>query len=171
MDKADIRKLIIEKRKNNYERLKKAETKIIEALSKDLEFLNSTYIGIYYPMYIEINLLNLINLYPDKVFGFPKIIGHDMIFVSYDKTKGFNIGPYQIHEPISDLDVSDKIEYYLVPSLASYKNYRLGFGKGYYDRYFNKYNQGIKVGVHLEDEIIEFTPSNLDIPLDKFLMG
>ena len=37
------------------------------------------------------------------------------------------------------------------------EGYRIGYGKGYYDRFFNKYD-GVKIGITYKDTLLESVP-------------
>lgn len=66
-----------------------------------------------------------------------------------DNTK-FQKNQYNIYEPINGLEVpTSKIDVVFVPLLAfDTKGNRVGYGKGFYDKFLSKCNQGvIKVGL------------------------
>ena len=66
-----------------------------------------------------------------------------------DNTK-FQKNQYNIYEPINGLEVpTSKIDVVFVPLLAfDSKGNRVGYGKGFYDKFLSKCNQGvIKVGL------------------------
>lgn len=58
----------------------------------------------------------------------------------------------------------------LIPSLARNKNNtRLGYGGGYYDKYLAKNDVNKKIGILLEDNIIDFNKEEFDIKMDFFI--
>jgi len=77
-----------------------------------------------------------------------------------DNTK-FQKNKYNIYEPVDGIEVPDsKIEVVFVPLLAfDKKGNRVGYGKGFYDKFLSRCNADvIKVGVSFfeaEEEIIE----------------
>ena len=83
----------------------------------------------------EIDLLSLSKTFPDINFFYPKVLpGGQMEFIK--PTEGWKLGSFQIWEPLGEEKLlpigADSI---LVPGLGFHKQgYRLGRGKGYYDR-------------------------------------
>ena len=70
---------------------------------------------------------------------------------------------YNITEPINPIWIeNDKIDLVITPLLAfDLKGYRVGYGKGFYDRFFNLINpKSYKVGLSLFDPIIEIKDVN-----------
>ncbi len=47
--------------------------------------------------------------------------------------------------------------------------YRVGYGAGCYDRYFEKFNGGLKVGLAYAEQHCVFTREQTDIPLDMIV--
>lgn len=98
-------------------------------------YKNAKTVMIFYPIGSEINLLELIND-DSKTFVFPIVTGSDMKPVIYNKNKGFKTGAFNIKEPIGDIVKINDIDLILMPALAVDKEgCRLGYGKGYYDRF------------------------------------
>ncbi len=85
--------------------------------------------------------------------------------VPYGKTQ---IGAYGIEEP-SGQAFEGEIQVTLVPLLAVNKKlYRVGYGKGYYDRYL-KNRRTLKIGLGYSFQIEEFKEDEWDEPLDAFV--
>ena len=130
-------------------------------------------IALYYPSSYELNAL--------KLLEFNNILVHDtllpvieknnlMNFFSWKKNDVLFINKFGILEPIkTQVKVPDIM---LVPILAFDKNkYRLGYGKGFYDRYLNKYLKQSKniltVGVAFSFQKHHKLPTNQnDVKLD-----
>lgn len=93
---------------------------------------------------------------------YPKIQDQDMVFVQASE---FSLNPnYKVYEPKDGLEiVKSQISGLVIPGLAfDNRGYRLGRGKGYYDRYLQNF-KGIKVGVcHREQFLLR------PIPVDKW---
>ena len=98
-------------------------------------------IALYYPSNFELNVL--------KLLEFNDIMAQDILlpatdkknlmnFFSWKKKEVLYVNKFGMLEPSkTKVKIPDII---LVPILAFDKNkYRLGYGKGYYDRYLNKY--------------------------------
>lgn len=57
-----------------------------------------------------------------------------------------------------------------VPLVAFNANlYRIGYGKGCYDRYFATHTSGIKVGLAYEEQFAAFAHDDTDVPLDYII--
>tara|TARA_X000000950_G_scaffold114930_1_gene144483 strand:- start:62 stop:613 length:552 start_codon:yes stop_codon:yes gene_type:complete len=98
-------------------------------------------LALYYPSGFEINILKLLeNKYMiNKNILLPVIEENNrMSFFSWKKNNVLLVNKYGILEPIKNkFKIPNLI---LVPILAFDRNkYRLGYGKGFYDRYLNKY--------------------------------
>ena len=103
-------------------------------------------IALYFPSNFELNVL--------KILEFNNISSQDILLPVIDKNNRMNffswkkndvlfVNEFGILEPAKTIvKVPDII---LVPILAFDKNkYRLGYGKGFYDRYLNKYLKQFK---------------------------
>ena len=103
-------------------------------------------IALYYPSNFELNVL--------KLLEFKNILSQDILlpvtdqnnhmnFFSWKKNDVLFVNEFGMMEPIkTQPKVPDVM---LVPILAYDKNkYRLGYGKGFYDRYLNRYLKKFK---------------------------
>ncbi|WP_305154459.1 5-formyltetrahydrofolate cyclo-ligase [uncultured Dubosiella sp.] len=62
--------------------------------------------------------------------------------------------------------MSAQIDVIVVPMVAFDGKYRIGYGKGYYDRYLKTF-EGLKIGVAFDDqEVYDYQPSLYDVPMD-----
>lgn len=59
----------------------------------------------------------------------------------------------------------DSIELIIIPCVAFYKNQRIGYGRGNYDRYLKDF-KGKKVLYAFKEQKMEFIPDETDIPFD-----
>ena len=48
-------------------------------------------------------------------------------------------------------------------------NYRIGYGKGCYDKYFATHANGLRVGLAYEEQFCTFVPEATDVPLDYII--
>jgi len=149
-----------------------ATNKVLQLLSEEEHFLKADFIGIYYPIKNEIDLTSLIEKYPDKVFAFPKIVNEKIQFLQVDQQMSFKKSNFGVLEPLYGFDITSKLEVVIVPALGMTKdNYRLGYGKGYYDKFFKVYQNPYKIGIIYEQEEVSFEPQPYDIPLDTYFKG
>ena len=159
MEKNIARKKLLELRKgldsNNISK------KIIEEIIKSNILKDYKNIGIYYPIGNEINIMDLIDNYPNKNFYLP-ITREEIHFIKYNKNDKLIKAKFNTYEPIGDIINRDIIDCFIIPCVGISKdNKRLGYGKGYYDRYLSDY-KGLKIGVCYKEL------TNIDIKMDDF---
>lgn len=97
----------------------------------------------------------------------PKIEGEKMLSVPYsDKLKQ---GAFGIFEPERGEETTCAVA--VTPLLAADgRGYRLGYGGGYYDRYFAEHPQVLRVGIGYEGQFTEELPrEETDLPLDALV--
>ena len=117
-------------------------------------------IALYYPINSEIDITGLLKV-KYKNFYLPRCINNELYFSKYIDDNSLVEGKFGIKEPqgeIVDPYIFDII--YIPALLANKKCYRLGYGKGFYDRFFAKNNiNALKVIVvssdFITDEFIE----------------
>jgi 5-formyltetrahydrofolate cyclo-ligase len=98
-------------------------------------------LALYYPSSFELNVLKLLeNDYMKNKNVFLPVIEkkNSMNFYLWKKNKALTVNKFGILEPAKDSIKTPNLM--LIPILAfdRYK-YRLGYGKGFYDRYLNRY--------------------------------
>ena len=98
-------------------------------------------LALYYPSNFELNVLKILefNKILDQEILLPIIDKNNLMnFFSWKKNEVLFVNKFGMLEPAkTKVKVPDVI---LVPILAfDKKKYRLGYGKGFYDRYLNKY--------------------------------
>tara|TARA_B100000900_G_C20508794_1_gene687081 strand:- start:479 stop:1030 length:552 start_codon:yes stop_codon:yes gene_type:complete len=142
MSKKKLRKRYLNLRKKKYYDITK------EFFLPLLKLLNPIYkkkkikLGLYFPSNFEINVLKVLDYnYINKQNIFAPVIeqNNSMNFFSWKKNDVLLVNKFGILEPLKK---SSPVipEIILVPVLAFDNNKcRLGYGKGFYDRYLNKY--------------------------------
>ncbi len=61
-----------------------------------------------------------------------------------------------------------KLDYCITPLLGfNERGYRIGYGKGCYDKFFRKHTECVKIGLAFDCQRCEFTPQPFDVPLDR----
>tara|TARA_B100001057_G_scaffold63137_1_gene56630 strand:+ start:53 stop:547 length:495 start_codon:yes stop_codon:yes gene_type:complete len=133
-------------------------------------------LALYYPANFEINVLKLLE---NKYMSDKKILlpvtekNNKMNFFSWKKNHVLLVNNYGMLEPLkSKVKIPNLL---LVPILVFDRDkYRLGYGKGFYDRYLNKYlkkcNNILTVGVAFSFQRYHKLPRNKnDVKLDYIL--
>ena len=146
MNKSEIRKKILKKRKENYfKNLSINKNKFLKFL-KNIK-LNNKIIGGYYPYNYEIDILEILKFLEKKNYkiSLPKIKNkNQMNFFEWSFDDPLSINKYGIPEPISKKIIYPDV---LIIPLVAFDNElnRLGYGGGYYDRYLAKYFKKKKI--------------------------
>ena len=139
------------------------------------EFLDAKSVMLFANLPDEIGTFSLINkcfAMGKKVF-LPVINGDDMTVAEF--TGEYRVGRYDIKEPItphSSLLTPHSIDFILVPGVAFSPNgYRLGRGKGYYDKFLSKYTNLFTVGVCFREQFyLDIPREPHDVPMNKVLV-
>ncbi|WP_241611388.1 5-formyltetrahydrofolate cyclo-ligase [Rhizobium sp. SSA_523] len=100
----------------------------------------------------------------------PKVVDTKLLSVEIFKNTVFEVGKWDISEPVSDKDSGCfDFDYVITPLLyCDHAGNRVGYGKGFYDGFFEKISEeSKKIGVNYfnPDERIDDVWEN-DIPLD-----
>lgn len=164
--KSTLRKLMLSKRNLLANQLEGQY--LLNHIPALLNYLNGVInlnIAGYVPIGSEFNILPLL-IQLEKIgfaISLPAIIGkQDMVFRQYRVANGCNkltamkfgtLGPDE-----SYLTVSPDV--ILLPLLAcDNKGNRLGYGKGFYDRYITKDNSSFLIGVGYDFQLVEYVPA------------
>ncbi len=157
MEKQEIRQIYLAKRlavENKTEKSQSIMNKIIAMPS----FRKAKTIAVYASLPFEVDTQRLIieAWAQHKRVVFPKVEGSDMSFyqvTSFEEL--FPNGPFGIREPTSSpkrLVKKTEIDLIIVPGICfDQKKYRVGYGKGFYDRYL-KGCPAYKIGVCFEEQ-------------------
>ena len=125
----------------------------------------------YYPLGNEVDLLAVVShaLWEKKRVSFPKTEERGLCFYQVNSLEEFVEGNFHVMEPVSEnRSMPGKKSLFFVPGVVfDQGNNRMGFGKGYYDRYFaGKSEEIIRVGIAYEYQILEKIPTDCyDIPM------
>lgn len=164
--KNELRKLSLEKRKHlNIDLYSK---KIINLLFSLNEYKCAKNILCYYPLKYEVQTIKCIEDKTKNIF-LPRVVKNDLEICKYDK-ENLCIGCFNIMEANQNIQPStEKMEIVIIPAVAADINgYRIGYGKGFYDRFFQKlgYNP-LKIMLLFSDCLYENTyPESFDVKAD-----
>ena len=135
-------------------------------------FIKASKIGIYASLEDEVSTDRLIteSLKMGKRVFLPKVNKSDMSFYEINCLADLEIGTFGVREPIGDR-VDNDLDLVIVPGVAfDSNNNRIGFGKGYYDR-FLKDKTCYKIGICFKEQMVSNIPVNdWDIKMDEVIM-
>ncbi len=162
MNKKELRKYIIKKRSelsvNEVLRKSSSILKSIETLNM---FKDSTYITLFNPFNNEVDLMNLLKIYREKKFLFPKVRKGSKIldFYMVSSEGDFELGTFGVMEPKSELEIIaiPKIDLFITPGVAfTLKGERIGYGGGFYDSTLIHRRKNVKsVAVCFDLQLVE----------------
>lgn len=149
MDKLNEKELLRRKYINIRNKIDDKDNKsqlIVDNLIKDKDFINAKIIALYKSLNNEVNTNELISycFKLKKIILLPKVIGDDLVFYKINENEIFIKSSFGVLEPIGkEINKVNKkeIDLVIVPGVCFDENKnRLGFGKGYYDRFLNNIN-------------------------------
>lgn len=162
--------------KKRYEMLKSGVTifnssTIVSKILNSADFKNAKNVALYLPIKGEIDISAILRV-PNKNFYLPRCVGSDMEFVKFNSMIGLKRGKYDILEPQGDAINPSILDIVYVPALmANSRMYRLGWGKGYYDKFFHTHKLKAKKIIVISNNLIsdEFVEDNHDYRCDGIL--
>lgn len=156
MKKEFLRKKYKEKRDNIKNKVTK-DNLIYQKVINNKDILSSKTLLIYISINSEIDTIKIINYFLNtKNIAIPKIIDNNMFFCYVTNLNDLTPGKYNIPEPTNENIVTDfDNAICIVPGICYDKeNYRVGYGKGYYDRFLSK-NKIKTIGLCYKECMIE----------------
>ena len=156
MKKEFLRKKYKEKRNNIKNKVTK-DNLIYQKVINNKDILSSKTLLIYISINSEVDTIKIINYFLNtKNIAVPKIIDNDMFFCYVTNLNELTSGKYNIPEPTNENIVTDfDNAICIVPGICyDKKNYRIGYGKGYYDRFLSK-NKIKTIGLCYKECMIE----------------
>lgn len=159
--KKELRSKYIKERNNLSEEYRKTAAEIIFEKLEALDiFTKAESIFVYVGFGSEIGTENFIKKYIDKKKIFvPKIVNKEMKVAHINKWSDLSPGHFNVLEPKTNNFYSGKIDLVITPSIVFSKDgYRLGYGKGYYDKYFSSSDYMISVGLSYDKLLKDSVP-------------
>ncbi len=150
--KTEIRKEIRALRDSmSEEKRSEISHRIMDQVIQNLELDDYDTFLFYYPLGSEISLLPLASqmLSIGKSVAFPRVCGDHMEFYQVSNlTSDFKEGTFHVMEPVTETIPDLSCAICFVPALMyDRKGFRLGYGKGYYDKYFAAHPQIHRTGI------------------------
>ena len=168
--KKEIRKEILYLRDNLEERYSKSMIIKDKIMNLDI-YKNSNCIALYYSMKSEVDTKELIkeSLELGKKVVLPRIINKNkMIFISVNRDTNYEKNSFGVLEPIGEEERD--IDLIICPGVAFDKdNNRLGYGRGYYDKYL-KDKDIYKIGICYKEQLVDkIDIDDFDIKMDMVI--
>ena len=170
-DKNSIRKKIKILRRKNYSLDENASWKA----AKNLFFYfkkNIKSIGLYWPMLYELDTRPLIKLLLEKKIDIylPSVSSNQLNFFQWKLNDMLEFNRFKFYEP-KQKSIQKNPSLILVPMLAfDKKGVRLGYGKGFYDRFFEKNKNIVYSGYGYEFQEVDYLPSeHFDLRCDTII--
>lgn len=165
MLKRELRKKYKELRKAfSVQEVDKLSNKCFKILIENFDFKNKN-VGLFLPIPYS-NEPNIFLLFPNLDLTITKVYApvsnketFEMEFYQIDMIQDLKEGMYGIPEPPKKHMIHpEELDIILLPLLAfNQDGQRIGYGKGYYDRFLNKTKKEIiKIGISLFDQIEKF---------------
>lgn len=171
MDKINMRKKYKEIRRN----IKNKELKdnnIYHKVINEKNIIDADTLLIYVSKREEIDTIKLMKHYfSNKKIAVPKICNGTMEFYYIDNIDELKIGYYDILEPITNkvvLNYNNSV--CIVPGICFDKeNYRIGYGKGYYDKFLTEHKV-FSIGLCYKECLVSKIEKDIhDISVDKVI--
>jgi len=162
-DKQALRQAMLKTRDSLPNELQEKMSAIIQTKVLNLyEFVSAKTIAAYHPIGSEVNTQKILYfvLQLNKRLLLPRVEDEsEIIFAEVkDLEKDLQVGKYKIKEPKSHCLKVDKMNLVLVPGIAwDEHGHRLGYGKGYYDRYLTNL-QTKSIGLAYDLQVLENIP-------------
>ena len=175
MQKSEARQFFNDKRKDlsNSDCLKLDDLLLIQFQRFNWDAINC--IGSFYPLEKnnEPNSLLLAKylklIIPGLKIAYPRILQDGINMDFFEETEEFTENKWGIIEPLPIQKIKyQEMNAILVPLLGFDKTgHRIGYGKGFYDRYFeNNYNTSLRIGISYFEPIPKLEDTNqFDVPL------
>lgn len=95
---------------------------------------------------------------------YPVMKGSDLVF---GPSKIFVPAAFGVYEPVLSEEITP--DCLVVPMVAFWNTNRMGYGKGFYDRYIEAHPDLFTIGVAFDEQEQEFTAREWDQPLDMIV--
>lgn len=185
MTKKEARELLLKKRNAlTKEEVQSASESIIKDIDAILKESKNTVVLGFMPLGNEIDLRTLYkkilsgyykeNFDIDIILGLPRVCGKEMRFFKIDSLDNLEKSKFGIMEPrLNSEEIIAKNAHVMVPLIGLDKEKRrLGFGGGFYDKYFGKHKENKLYGLVYDFQMnIDFEVNEYDIAMDYIFMA
>ena len=157
LNKKEARTLIKERRMSLSKKyIDVASNKIFEKLLENEDFKNAKIVMSYMDFKNEVKTdkINTFIKNSGKMLVLPKVIDKETMIAIEDKNQ-YIVSPFGNKEPDGE-EYRGNIDVIITPGVVFDRNKnRVGFGRGYYDRFFVKYPNAKKIAIAFEKQIID----------------
>ena len=179
LDKNELRRLLKALRKSlSLKQRAEYNEKIYQQVIKLPSYQTATWVYCYITTQSEVDCVPIIEkaLCDGKRVAVPKVNQDDMEFYEINALDECILGTFGILEPASNrlvTPVYNEKTLILVPGLAyDHEKNRMGYGKGYYDRYFHKYGEDKfeRIAIAYDLQVVKEIPCEpFDVKVDKII--
>lgn len=174
--KSSLRRQLIENRKllSEEKRIQEAEF-IRRYLMGHSKLQEADVLMLYAAKLPEVDMDALLDwaLMQGKRVCFPRVNGDDMDFYFVKDASSLSPGNFGVREPVENCEIAmPQRAVCLVPGVGFDRlGNRMGYGKGYYDKYFHKSKADIvKIGVCYDEQLLDALPAEKhDIKMDMVI--
>lgn len=171
MEKKEIRKQYkILRNKMSEMEVKEKSDRICQNIISSNLFQQAERILAYAPLGNEVDIRPVIEegWRQEKRIAFPKVFGDTMRYFEVSSFSQLKEGTFHVMEPVETNPVDWKNALVLVPGVAfDRQGNRMGYGKGYYDRFFEENQVVLKAGVAYELQVADQLPTEEnDLPVE-----
>lgn len=174
--KKEIRKKYLAIRKNIINREEKTK-EILDRLLNDSTYQKANTIALFKSFNFEVDTNSIIDisLSNNKVVALPRIEQDEIVFYKIDSKSILVKNKYKIEEPISKKDnyiEKENIDLVIVPGLCFDRSgNRLGYGKGFYDRFLS--GTSIRtIAICFDEQLLDeglLPASNSDVKIEEII--
>ena len=168
MNKSDLRKQMLIKRRNILNKKELSTIIVNKIINLDI-YKESRVVALYNSLKDEVETRDLIIKSQDKTLLLPKIINEKIEFIKIDNNTKYKKSSFGVMEPIGTI-YNGPIDIIIVPGVAFDRNLnRLGFGRGYYDKYLS-HKDIYKIGICFDEQLVDnLVIDNHDIKMDLII--
>ena len=174
LEKDNMRKKYIEVRKQIEGKAEKSNA-ICKRLLETEEYKNASTIAAYMPLESEASTLGIIRkaLEDGKKVVLPRVEANEIVFYDYKLDDELIKSSFGINEPKGEEAKKadkDSIDMIILPGLVfDIDRNRLGFGRGFYDRFLCDFNK-TKIGICFDEQITDLVPTDIfDVKMDEVI--
>ena len=159
--KKELRKKFIKERDSLSENYRMEASNKIFTLLEELDLFKEAeriFVFVGFGSEIQTEIFLKKHLANKKIYV-PKIVDGDMKLINITSWDNLKPGHFNVLEPESSNYYNGTIDLVITPSIVFNKQgYRLGYGKGYYDKYFSKNNHKVSIGLSYEKLLQDYIP-------------